>query len=168
MKSPLNRKMKAPMKKLDEPTTTKRETGRKGRGGWWGGRTEEQEKGRCFVNICKAKLGVPWTFPQRNRPIIVHFLPPHWCGSAFKKKKEMWPQAPAFQRSVLTCWLSPNCPKRTKTFSSPTANSSVMRKRLLRGVERRFKVTGGWTGQQDLLVFNSHCAGHSNKFGAET
>jgi len=34
MKSPLNRKMKAPMKKLDEPMTTKGEIGRKGKGGW--------------------------------------------------------------------------------------------------------------------------------------
>lgn len=170
MKSPLNRKMKAPTKKLDKPTTTKKETGRKGQGGWWGGRISEGEKGRCFVNICKAKLGVPWTLPQRNRPIIVHFLPPHWWSSAFKKQNKTVAVGTCLSTvssDILTEYL-PIVQREQKHFHLPTANISVKRKRLLQEPGRRFKVTGGSVSLQDLLAFNSHCAGPGNKFWAET
>lgn len=101
----------------------------------------------------------------------MHFLPPHWWSSAFKKKEKKKSVAAGTRLSTVSADILtehvPIVQREQKHFHLPTVNIFVMRKRLLQEIGRRFKVKGSRASQQNLLCFNSPCAGPDRKFQAE-
>lgn len=120
MKSPSTGKMKAPMKKLDEPMTTKREIGRKGKGGLVR-EGFKNKKRQMFRKYMQSKTGCTLNISTEKQTNHCALPPATLVELCFQKKRKKKSVATGTCLSTVSSDMLTisNYPKRTKTFSSP-------------------------------------------------